>query len=360
MPSPAELSLDEIDKLLCHAATEALPLSHLDPTNSADERAKVEADPRYDPVFTYATQPREKIEALCNKLEALELPGFGVGVFFRQARDYLCKRIGQRLNLANDQHWEEQLYPSVPDRVLQLARRILSQPASAARPVERPFRATDQVRLVTGRLRQYGLHDWRVEVKPNLAATNTDPANRVINLRADLQASMEEMKRLVVHEIDTHVLRAANGYSQPYHIFAVGAVPSYMMTEEGLAVVNEERMGYIDVPRTRMFAARTIASMAALTQPFHLVYAEMRDYGFSHADAYNITRRVKRGLGHTAEPGGFVKDHVYLWGRVLVEEFVLGGGDLSRLYVGKIALEHVPFVDDLGLLPPRYLPYPYS
>jgi hypothetical protein len=163
-----------------------------------------------------------------------------------------------------------------------------------------------------------------------------------------------------VHEIDTHVLRSANGYAQPFRIFAVGAVPSYLMTEEGLAVVNEERMGYIDQPRTRMFAARVVAALAAQTQPFATIYAELRDYGFSHGEAFTITRRVKRGLTNTAKPGGFIKDHAYLWGRVLVEEYVLSGGDLSRLYVGKIALEHVPYVEDLGLLPPKYLPYPYS
>jgi hypothetical protein len=244
--------------------------------------------------------------------------------------------------------------------VIQLARRILNQPQQNVRPIERPFKASDQVRLVQARLRQYNLSDWRVDVKANLSSTNTDPANRVVNLRADLTYTMEEMKRLVVHEIDTHVLRAANGYSQPYRIFAVGAVPSYMMTEEGLAVVNEERMGYIDHARTRVFAARVIAAVSATQHSFSTVYGELREHGFSHNEAFVITRRVKRGLADTTAPGGYIKDHAYLWGRVLVEEFVLSGGDLSRLYVGKIALEHVPFVEDLGLLPPRYLPYPYS
>ena len=360
VPHPAPLSLDTADQLLCAAASEALPLHYLDPGNSAEEMAKVEADPTYSPRFTYTTQNDARLSRLRVELEQLELPGHGVGLFFRQARDYLLRRLDLRLNLGNDASWLEPIYPSAPDRVVALARRILSQPERLQRPVQRPFRVSDQVRLVSSRLRQYNLTDWRVEVKTNLSATNTDPANRVVNLRADLTYSMEEMKRLVVHEVDTHVLRAANGYSQPHRIFAVGAVPSYLMTEEGLAVVNEERMGYIDHARTRMFAARVIAAVAAATQPFSIVYRELRDNGFSHDEAFVITRRVKRGLADTNAPGGYIKDHVYLWGRVLVEEFVLSGGDLSRLYVGKIALEHVPFVEDLGLLPPKLLPYPYT
>jgi hypothetical protein len=360
VPSPAPLSLETADQVLCAAASEALPLHHLDPVNVQEEMERSATNPAYNPRFQYTAQNEGRLTRLRAQLEQLDLPGHGVGVFFRQARDYLVRRIDLRLNLGNDTAWVEPIYPITPDRVIALARRILSQPQQPQRPIERPFRASDQVRLVSARLRQYNLPDWRVEVKANLSATNTDPANRVVNLRADLTCSMEEMKRLVVHEVDTHVLRAANGYSQPYRIFAVGAVPSYLMTEEGLAVVNEERMGYIDHARTRIFAARVIAALAAHTQPFSAVYGELRDNGFTHPEAFVITRRVKRGLADTAAPGGYIKDHVYLWGRVLVEEFVLGGGDLSRLYVGKIALEHVPFVEDLGLLPPKILPYPYT
>lgn len=360
MASPAPLSLKDVDQLLCTAAMEALPLSPLDPLNSSEEMEKVAAQPTYNPQFRYATQNEGRLTHLRTQLEQLELPGYGVGVFFRQARDYLARRIELRLNLGNDEHWANPLYPMAPERIATLAKRILGQPQPRERQVERAFRASDQVRLVTARLRQYNLTDWRVEVKTNLSGTNTDPTSRSVNLRADLSYSMEEMKRLVVHEVDTHVLRAANGYCQPYRLFAVGAVPSYQMTEEGLAVVNEERMGYIDHARTRLYAARVVAAGSAVTAPFAAVYAEMRDFGFPHHEAFTIARRVKRGLADTRLPGGYIKDHVYLWGRVLVEEFVLSGGDLSRLYVGKIALEHVPFVEDLGLLPPRYLPYPYS
>ena len=360
MPETAPLSLEAADELLCTAAHEALPLGHLDPTNSVEEIAKVAADPRYNPVFRYVEQNGPRLAWLRTQLEQLDLPGHGVGMFLRQARDYLLRRIHLRINLGVDEHWVEPIYPIAPERIVTLARRILSQPQPRERPQERTFKATDQVRLVTSRLKQYRLNDWRVEIKPNISGTNTDPTNRLVNLRADLTYTMEEMKRLVVHEVDTHVLRAANGYNQPYRILAVGAVPSYLMTEEGLAVVNEERMGYIDHARTRIFAARVVAAVSAATQPFATVYGELRDHGFGHNEAFAIVRRVKRGLSDTSRPGGYIKDHVYLWGRVLVEEFVLSGGDLSRLYVGKIALEHVPFVEDLGLLPPKYLPYPYS
>ena len=68
---------------------------------------------------------------------------------------------------------------------------------------------------------------------------------------------------------------------------------------------------------------------------------------------------MKRGIHDTTNPGGFLKDHAYLWGRMLVEEYVVAGGDLEPLYVGKIGLEHLSDVHELGLRPARYIPLPY-
>src|SRR5262249_27884342 len=159
-------------------------------------------------------------------------------------------------------HWREPTYPLPPERVFNLARRLLCH-WRPTRPSDKPFSAADLVRMAEKRLQEYHLPDWRVMVRAGISSTNTDSANRVLNIRADSAFSLEDMKRLIVHEIDTHVLRAANGFCQPFRIFAVGAVPNYVNTEEGLAVINEERMGYIDMNRSRTFAARLIAAVSA-------------------------------------------------------------------------------------------------
>ena len=81
MPSAQPLSLEEADELLCAAAGEALSLHHLDPLNSAEEMAKVAADPKYNPIFHYAEQNTAKLEGLRAQIMALDLPGFGVGLW---------------------------------------------------------------------------------------------------------------------------------------------------------------------------------------------------------------------------------------------------------------------------------------
>ena len=50
--------------------------------------------------------------------------------------------------------------------------------------------------------------------------------------------------------------------------------------------------------------------------------------------------RVYRG-------GGYTKDAVYLRGLVQVLDYLASGGDIEPLYLGKIALEHLPFIDEL-------------
>ena len=357
--SPHRADATRIDDLLCAAAQLALPLGPMEPTNSAAEKDRVAANPRYNPQFTYQPQDCEQLKRALESLSSLEVRATGVERVFEEARTYLIKRLVLRLHLGDDEHWTSPLYPPAPMTVRTLARGILADPATGPDTAKRPFHAQHLVKLIQARFREYGISDWTVQAKANLSSTNTDPANRVVNVRADSPYSLEEMKRLVVHEVDTHVLRAANGALQPYRIFGVGAMPSYLMTEEGLAVINEERMGYVDMPRTRLFAGRVLAATRAIEAPFAEVYTEQRDHGFSHDEAFLTAKRVKRGIHDTANPGGFLKDQAYLWGRMLVEEYVLAGGDLARLYVGKLAVEHLPLVDELGLVPSRYMPLPY-
>lgn len=350
----------DIDRVLCEAAQLALPLSPLEPTNAVAEMTKVLADPRHNPQFTYAPQDRAMLRNLADRLAGMEIVPQGVGRFFVEARDYLVRLLQLRAQLGEDAAWQRPLYAPAPPDVISLARSILADPLPPQRMVTTPFSAPQLAKLIDARLAQYGIREWTVQIRQNLSSTNTDSANKVINIRGDMPYSLEQMKRLVVHEVDTHVLRAVNGASQPYRIFSVGAVPSYLMTEEGLAVISEERMGYIDLPRTRMFAARVIAATRAASGPFADVYAELLDHGLYPDEAFVTAKRVKRGLGDTANPGGFVKDQAYLWGRLLVEDYIVRGGDLSRLYVGKVALEHLPFINELGLRPARHIPLPYS
>ena len=54
--------------------------------------------------------------------------------------------------------------------------------------------------------------------------------------------------------------------------------------------------------------------------------------------AWGISLRVKRGLASPGEPGVYAKDSVYLAGRNLVRDWLDAGGDIRKLYVGKVGV----------------------
>ena len=79
-----------------------------------------------------------------------------------------------------------------------------------------------------------------------------------------------------------------------------------------------------------------------------------RDYGFSGNTSFKITMRVHRG-------GGYTKDAIYLKGLIQLLNFIKAGGDITYLYGGKFALEHLPLIEELmhlKILKKPYLP-PY-
>src|SRR5690606_6986486 len=77
------------------------------------------------------------------------------------------------------------------------------------------------------------------------------------------------------------------------------------------------------------------------------------DFDFSSKQAFTITMRVLRG-------GGYVKDMIYLQGLRDLQSYLAKGHDLIPMFVGKIGLGHVPYIEELmrrGVVsPPRLIP----
>lgn len=162
---------------------------------------------------------------------------------------------------------------------------------------------------------------------------------------------------LLHHEIGTHMLTYYNGCAQPLRLLYNG-LAGYEALQEGIAVLAEYLCGGLSIPRLRVLAARVIASHSMIEGcTFVELFRSLRsDYGFEEQEAFSITMRTFRG-------GGLIKDVIYLRGLHELLEFLREGGKLSDLFVGKIALHHLPFVSELrdrGVLRtvplrPRYL-----
>jgi len=162
------------------------------------------------------------------------------------------------------------------------------------------------------------------------------------------------VRALLAHEVSVHLLTHFNGAAQRLAIFRSG-LAGYEGIQEGLGVFAEWATGGLTRVRLRLLAARVVA-VAAMERgaSFIEVYRSLtREHGFSKRGAFGIAARVFRS-------GGFAKDAIYLEGFRTVAALVSAGAPLNPFWLGKIAVSHVPAVEELlqrGLVqPPIFTP----
>jgi hypothetical protein len=178
-----------------------------------------------------------------------------------------------------------------------------------------------------------------------------------IFVRQGATFSRSHIESLVAHEIETHVLTAENGAIQPYELFRRGFA-NYLDTQEGLAIYSQVRVLSPHHEKRYLHAKSVLGVAYAMEHSF----AETRNYlrkelGFTYEKALMKTADLKRGVSRTSEPGAFTKSLVYFRGYRAIEQFVREGGDIRKLYVGKIAIEDVSLIDQIaGVKKPLILP----
>jgi uncharacterized protein (TIGR02421 family) len=119
-------------------------------------------------------------------------------------------------------------------------------------------------------------------------------------------------------------------------------LPGYDETQEGLAVLAEYLTGGLDARRLRVLAARVVAVDKMLDgAEFMDIFESLRaEHRIPRKTAWIITIRV-------VVAGGSVKDAIYLRGITRLLEALAEGVSLDTLFVGKLALDHIPLIQDL-------------
>lgn len=188
-------------------------------------------------------------------------------------------------------------------------------------------------------LRHRGLLDWEVAWDSVLASrVLVDATRRCVRVNPAARFRDTDRAGLVAHEIDVHATRGSNGEAQPLHIFSTGLARS-LLTEEGLAIVAEERVRALSPG----FVARQSLLIRAVRLAQRMGFRDLYEALLPHAGrggAWQIALRVKRGLAEPGLPGVYAKDTVYLRGYRRVRAWLDAGGDLRLLYVGKVGVHH--------------------
>jgi uncharacterized protein (TIGR02421 family) len=180
----------------------------------------------------------------------------------------------------------------------------------------------------------------RVEVIDGVAAGLMVVEDKLL-ISTSFRVPPHRANPLLQHEVGTHLLTFFNGRTQSLRLLATGLAHCEEL-QEGLAVLAEYLSGGLSAARLRTLAARVVAVDSMLHEvPFEATYARLlRSYGLQPRVAFSTTLRTYRG-------GGLTKDGLYLRGLQRVLSYLNKGHDLEPLYVGKVALQHVPFLEEL-------------
>lgn len=322
------------------------------PLNYQEEKRKFFKSSTYNPVFTYP-QPHQQYDHFTEILDQLEPEPSAIGNLLNEKIEEYKTTI-KLLQSVGERHFTKyslQLHGKPSTYLLQNADRLQFIIAEK----DALHVSTPQLLLrMQCALERFGF-PWQVEEREMVAHACVSHSQRKLLIRKNAHFPQRYVKRLIVHEIGTHILRSENAKEQPYKIFSVG-FPGYLKTEEGLAVLNEELNQCLSNQTLKFYAGRVIAIDKALKLSFRNTYQYLLK-SFDAEEAWNLTMRAKRGMSNTEWAGAYTKDYLYLQGYLEMKQYLKNGGDLSRLYYGRIGLMHIPSMKNIpGLVDPLYLP----
>lgn len=261
------------------------------------------------------------------------------------------------------------VYGEVQESLLDLANRILAAlpPGTSRRVTESDAAGAVDAKAFAARA-QLEIDAYRrldpkfraqVEITDEIPSGLMVARHRLL-VSANFRTTANRVEPLIHHEVGTHLVTAHNGRVQPFRQLESG-LAGYEPLQEGLAVLAEYLVGGLTGPRMRVLAARVIAGHAmtqgaTFIETFRLL---TKEHGFSDRSAFTIAMRVFRG-------GGIIKDVLYLKGFDQLLTYLRRHREMEHLYVGKIALDDVPYMQELRrreivqppAIEPRFLKFP--
>ncbi|WP_458117275.1 tyrosine/phenylalanine carboxypeptidase domain-containing protein [Arthrobacter sp. D2-10] len=343
------------------------PITWTRPLNIADVKKDLATARPYKGSLEYDDVPADEgaraIRNLYPMVEKSEHPAQQAVMAQLRAAEAGCNAFGQLHQLRTNEpvtRWSLEHYGQPSGDTLNVARSILAdhdEPTSASEVKL----STHQVVSAFEQQLSTLTNGWTVAIGSIQAAVMVRQSTRQVLVREDLSINQDEVRRLLVHEIGGHVVRALNAHRQEGTLSHLKLGNDSTATEEGLAIWWEHQLGVQKPDVMRRYAARAIAVHLGLqVGATELVEALAPHVG--REEAVNIALRVKRGMTNIEMPGAFTKDHCYLTGYLQVAAVLTGTSAQEKIRAAmatKWGLSMLPVAEKLicmGVLAPGATP----
>ncbi len=334
------------------------------PLNLESERKKFFNSDSYNPYFKYkiVKNSNERILQELSKVEEISDIDPRVSHFYidliksKEQANELMNSVGNNLKVSEI---SKDRFGVPSEKLYRNACRVLRGTFNSYKLVKAPslnreslLGFDDIVNVFNVVFEELGFDDWQVYKSQNISRNGMKVGikKKQILVNPEIQKSKFKLKKSIVHEVGTHVLRSVNGFNTNFPALGNANLPSYLDIEEGLATWNESDMGVLTEVGLKKKAALVYAIKNGEQMSFRELYNCLLGI-LPRYSAFDTVYRVKRGLADTAKPGIYTKDIVYFRGFRKVKSSLEKDNSLyKKLYSGKISLKQVSWVEE-GLIP---------
>jgi uncharacterized protein (TIGR02421 family) len=351
-PSRMHRSADRVDRQLCEFSASLDFLLQVSPVNSEQAWSEFQSSGcRTLPRLFYRPLPYRP-SLLKRKLFAIRIEHVDdstLAWLFAQKQVELDRQITALRDIGTPgfRYSSLQMFGRPDQELIELAESILSASQPDAEPATESTVRLDATALalraqseIEAYRREQPAFEARVQISEGITAGIMVSGDQLL-ISPSLRVDPQRADSLLQHEIGTHLLTYFNGRSQPLRVLANGLAHCEAL-QEGLAVLAEYLSGGLSTQRLRVLAARVMAVEAMLGEvPFQETFRRLvGQFGLPPHVAFTTALRAYRG-------GGLTKDVVYLRGLQRLLSYLGRDQTLEPLYVGKVALQHVPLIREL-------------
>lgn len=340
------------------------------PINLKQEKEKFFNSDTYEPQFTYRIVKNKNFEILKSLSSLKEVVDVDprISSFYIQLIDAKKDSSNLMQSVGNNELVSEisvKKYGKTSPLLFRNASRVLRGKVDGYNLVKYPVISkkdilgyNDIVEVFNTTFNTLQLDGWSVAKSLNIAKNGVKVGIKRKEILVDpsIERSKFKLKKTLVHEVGTHVLRSVNGFNSGFEALGNANLSSYLDVEEGLATWNEHDMNLLTLGWLKKKAALAWGIYIGEHLTFRQLYNSMLGV-LPKGSAFTVTYRIKRGLGDTSYPGIYTKDVVYFRGFRKVKSKLEKDKSLyEKLYAGKIDFNQCEWVDEGLITKARIVP----